>query len=99
MRFSLIEAHIIRPKKYTCLFLPCGRTWLLQGFGSVFACRSSNLGSIPSWGGRVARLLLQRFNIRLVGKMKFASLEANLGGGQSLFVYPILLFSIQFEFD
>ena len=26
--------------------------------------------------------------------MKFASLEANLGGGEGLLVYPILLFSL-----
>ena len=30
----------------------------------------------------------------LVGRMILASLEANLGGGWGLFVYPILLFSL-----
>ena len=27
-----------------------------------------------------------------VGRMKFATIEANLGGGWSLLIYPILLF-------
>ena len=31
-------------------------------------------------------------HIWLVDRMKFASLEANLGGGWGLLVYPILLF-------
>ena len=30
----------------------------------------------------------------LVGSMKFASFETNLGGGWGLLVYPILLFSL-----
>ena len=29
-----------------------------------------------------------------IGRMKFATLEANLGGGEGLLVYPILLFSL-----
>ena len=29
--------------------VPCGRSRLLQRCGSVFACRSSVLGSIPGW--------------------------------------------------
>ena len=31
-------------------------------------------------------------HIWLVGRMKFASLEAKMDGGQTLLVYPILLF-------
>ena len=31
------------------LLLPRGRSQLLQRRDRVFACRSSNLGSIPSW--------------------------------------------------
>ena len=33
-------------------------------------------------------------HIWLVDRMKFASLEANLGGDQGLLIYPILLFSL-----
>ena len=31
------------------LLLPCGRSWLLKRPGRVFACRSSDLGSIDGW--------------------------------------------------
>ena len=48
-------------------------------------------------GVRVVHSLLQLserwpYHIWLDGRMKFASLEANLGGGGGLLVYPILLF-------
>ena len=35
---------------YNTLLLPCRRSRLLQRRGRVFACRSSDLGSIPGWG-------------------------------------------------
>ena len=43
---------------YNTLLLPCVRSQLLQLHGGVFACRSSNLGSIPSWG------MLNIFNLK-----------------------------------
>ena len=57
----------------------------------MFACRFSNPSSIPSWGGRVARSLLQSV-ILACWQNEIASLEANLGRGRSLLVNLILLF-------
>ena len=34
---------------HNTLLLPCGRRWLLQRRGRVFACDSSDIGSIPGW--------------------------------------------------
>ena len=45
------KKHICpRVKVYDTLLLPCGRSRLIQRRGRVFACRSSDLGSIPGWG-------------------------------------------------
>ena len=41
---------------YNTLLLPCGRSSLLQRRGRVFACRSSDLGSIPGWGSKIFSL-------------------------------------------
>ena len=53
---------------------------------------------IKGVGGRVVRSLLQLserwpYHFLYVGRMKFASLEANLGGDRGLLVYSILLVS------
>ena len=59
----------------------------------------SKLCYIEEVGGRVAHALLQLSerwpcHVWLVGRMKFALLEANLCKGPGLLVYPILLFSL-----
>ena len=38
---------------YNTLLLPCGRSLLLQRRGRVFACRSSDLGSISAGTGKI----------------------------------------------
>ena len=44
-----LEGVNVTGSRYNTLLLPCVRSQLLQLCGRVFACRSSNLGSIPGW--------------------------------------------------
>ena len=52
---------------YNTLLLPCCRRWLLQRRSRVFACRSSDLVSIPDWNR------LKYFRSRTLATVQFLS--------------------------
>ena len=67
---------------YNTLLLPCGKGQLLQRRGRVYACRSSNLGSIPSWG-----------RLKYVRSTTMAPTPNNPSYDRSVHKYPLGLIS------